>query len=561
MKTHSMSTSTIDTDITHYTISEMLQILDIDELDENEIIDKTDKYSEDNSDNPQLSIFFQDMQSQLLKYMNSSQQDTNSSLQDTNSSQQDPDNAEKQTTNWNTNQVLQQSNTNQQSKITDRKQKIDVYNNPQVPMKREQLGINNNFNVDVAQDSLNPNLENKTSRFVNLDSQYRQSTNVIENSASDYTLDLSDPLTNVLNMRLYSYQIPFTWYTIDPAYGNTCFWVKIDSNDPTSEPVAITIEAGNYTPTEFVTAVNAAFVSAGFTFATPTTQPVSYNSNNGKITINLTGGSYIPPLSPSPPQPITDQSTIIFYDYTASLQCHTNCVNTSYYINQTLGWIMGYRLPQIQVSISATGNVAPAILDLIGTKYIILVLDDYNQNHINNGLVTITETSKTLKMPSYYSPDLPYTCSRALSQNINQQLQELQQTQSNNPNLILTDNFDPNYKTVPQMLPSAPRILTQSQIYTINEIVKNNENNTNYRTKAPTNTDVFAIIPIKPSGASIGDLLVEFSGSLQDNKRTYFGPVNVERMRIKLVNDKGNVMNLNGADWCITIIAELLYQY
>jgi hypothetical protein len=531
--------STIDTDITHYTISEMLQILDMDELDENEIIDKTDKYSEDNSDNPQLSIFFQDMQSQLLKYMNS--------IQYTNLSQQDSYNAEKQTTNWINNQALQQSDTNQQSKITDRKQKIDVYNNPQVPMKREQLGINNNFNIDVAQDSLNPNLENKTSRFVNLDSQYRQSTNVIENPASDYTLDLSDPLTNVLNMRLYSYQIPFTWYTIDPAYGNTCFWVKID---PISVPIAITIEAGNYTPTEFVTAVNNAFTVAGFTFTPPTIQPVSYNSNNGKITINLAGVS-----SPT----ITDQSIIIFYDYTATLQCHTNCVNTSYYINQTLGWVMGYRLPQIQVSL--TGNVAPAILDLVGTKYIILVLDDYNQNHINNGLVTITETSKTLKMPSYYSPDLPYTCSRALSQNINQQLQELQQTQSNNPNLILTDNLDPNYKTYPQMLPSAPRILTQSQIYTINEIVKNNDNNTNYRTKAPTNTDVFAILPIKPSGASIGDLLVEFSGSLQDNKRTYFGPVNVERMRIKLVNDKGNVMNLNGADWCITIIAELLYQY
>ena len=29
----STSTSTIDTDITHYTISEMLQILDMDELD------------------------------------------------------------------------------------------------------------------------------------------------------------------------------------------------------------------------------------------------------------------------------------------------------------------------------------------------------------------------------------------------------------------------------------------------------------------------------------------------------------------------------------------------
>ena len=550
----------IDTDISHYTISEMLQILDMDELDENEIIDKTDTYGETN---PELSLFFQEMKSQLLQYMNSSQ-DENLNMEttlNTDNTQKYPL-SEKQTTDWITNQVLQQSDTNQQSKITDRKQKIDVYNNPQVPMKREQIGINNNFIVDVAQDSLNPNLENKTSRFVNLDSQYRQSTNVIENTATDYTLDLSDPLTNVLNMRLYSYQIPFTWYTIDPAYGNTCFWINIDTTTPTSVPIAITIEAGNYTPTEFVAAVNAAFATALFLFPT-TTQPVSYNSNNGKITINLAGGSYNP--SSQPTQPITENSSIIFYDYTATLQCHRSCANISYYINQTLGWIMGYRLPQLQLSLSTSGGVepliAPAILDLVGTKYIILVLDDYNQNHINNGLVTITEISKTLKMPSYYSPDLPYTCSRALSQTTNLQLQKLQQTEANNPDLILTENLDPNYKSYPQMLPSAPRILTQSQIYTINEIVKNNDNNTNYRTKAPTNTDVFAILPIKPSGASIGDLLVEFSGSLQDNKRTYFGPVNIDRMRIKLVNDKGNVMNLNGADWSITIIAELLYQY
>jgi hypothetical protein len=547
----------IDTDISHYTISEMLQILDmddLDELDENEIIEKTNGYIDNRATNPQLSLFFQEMQNQLLQYMNSSS-----------SQEQNADNRqiypilEKQTTAWNTTQVLQQSDPNQQSKITDRTQKIDVYNNSQFPMKREQLGINNNFNVDVAQDSLNPNLENKTSRFINLDSQYRQPAAIADNSATDYTLDLSDPLTNVLNMRLYSYQIPFTWYTIDPAYGNTCFWINID---PTLEPIAITIEAGNYTPSEFVAALNAAFRVAGFFFDPTGIQPVSYNSKNGKITINLN-------IDHDSLETFTENSSIIFYDYSASVQCSKSCLNISHYINQTLGWIMGYRLPEIMLSIISTTNeivplVAPAILDLIGTKYIILVLDDYNQNHINNGLVTITETSKTLKMPSYYSPDLPYTCSRALSRALSSALSQdtnTQQTQANNPNLLVTDKLMPNYTLYPEMLPSAPRILTQSQIYTINEIVKNNDTNTNYRTKAPTNTDVFAILPIKPSGASIGDLLVEFSGSLQDNKRTYFGPVNIDRMRIKLVNDKGNVMNLNGADWSITIIAELLYQY
>ena len=69
------------------------------------------------------------------------------------------------------------------------------------------------------------------------------------------------------------------------------------------------------------------------------------------------------------------------------------------------------------------------------------------------------------------------------------------------------------------------------------------------------------MIPIKISGSNTGTLLVEFSGSLQDNIRTYFGPVNIDRMHVKLLDDKGNVLNLNGADWSITLISENLYQY
>jgi hypothetical protein len=58
-----------------------------------------------------------------------------------------------------------------------------------------------------------------------------------------------------------------------------------------------------------------------------------------------------------------------------------------------------------------------------------------------------------------------------------------------------------------------------------------------------------------------GDVNVEFGGSMQDNKRIYFGPVNISRIRVKLLDDKGHVVNLNGCDWCVTIISENLYQY
>ena len=110
------------------------------------------------------------------------------------------------------------------------------------------------------------------------------------------------------------------------------------------------------------------------------------------------------------------------------------------------------------------------------------------------------------------------------------------------------------------MVPSAPRTLTQSQLYTINQIIKNNDQNSNYRVRAPTTTDVFAIIPVK-GGLKLGDLYVELSGSLQDLKRTYFGPVDIERLRIRLLDDKGNLLNLNGSDWSIILISENLYQY
>ena len=95
-------------------------------------------------------------------------------------------------------------------------------------MNREQLGVHSSYNLPISQDSLNPNLKNITSRFMNLDSQFRQPTSSGESSATDYTLDLSEPLNNVLSMRLYSIQIPYAWYTVDSQLGTNCFWIKLE---------------------------------------------------------------------------------------------------------------------------------------------------------------------------------------------------------------------------------------------------------------------------------------------------------------------------------------------
>jgi hypothetical protein len=261
---------------------------------------------------------------------------------------------------------------------------------------------------------------------------------------------------------------------------------------------------------------------------------------------------------------------ITFFDFTAVLQCNpglNKCVNKTFYMDESLGWLLGFRVPFLNVaeldSFGNPGNTGVAVLNLYGTKYLILVIDDFNQNHINNTFVTISETSKQIKLPSYYSPDLPYVCLNGgglgTGSNINSLVGSL--NQNTDVGLLIEDKANLGVVNVPVMVPSAPRVLTQSQIYTINEIMKNNLNRTNYKTRAPTNPDMFSIIPIKTYGVQTGGLIVEFGGTLQDNKRTYFGPVNIERLKVQLLDDKGNVLNLNGADWSINMICECLYKY
>ena len=586
--------STIDYNVDNYTITELFAILDLDDPDSDDIMDTTNKYiqqfSPDGENQPQLVNFFQSIQTKLLRYM----QALETSGED---AEYTPN--EKQTNDWWKNEVLPQKNNVQKDKVTDRVQKIDVYDNGHVPMNREQLGVNNNFTVPVAQDTLNPNLENVTSRFINLDSQFRQASGGSESMSTDYTMDLSDPLTNVLSLRLYAIQIPYTWYTIDYVYGNTCFWVTNAGNT-----FKIFVEPGNYSPTDFCTAVNTAFTTpANFQFSDsdcgiswsqaftytglviPTPSITSFNSNNGKITINLKDWT----------DPATNTiKTIIqykdifnfetdayftFFDITGSKSCYECGTNpcgsgsSQHTFNGTLGWLMGFRLPLQPVF--TNGNTPQCILNLYGTKYFILVLDDYNQNHINNGLITITELSKTLPLPSYYNSSQPYICSPNVSNlpsildiNAVGNLSNITPAQAaslgvNPDNLFnsLQDKVDLGTGDIPQILPSAPRTLTQAQIYTINEIIKNRNKTISFRAKAPTNSDTFAMIPIKYGSLTTGQLYTEVSGQFQDNKRVYFGPVDIDRLRIMLLDDRGNTVDLHGADWCVTLISENLYQY
>ena len=160
-------------------------------------------------------------------------------------------------------------------------------------------------------------------------------------------------------------------------------------------------------------------------------------------------------------------------------------------------------------------------------NYFMILLDDYVQNHLNDGLVTITNTDTTLPLPSY--------ANRA------------------------TFKCNPKTKTLTSTtVSSTGKQLTANQLYAANEILNIKQTQKSQYSLGPTVQDIFGIIPIK-TGNTFGQPYIEFGGSLQLQERTYFGPVNIHRMSIKLINDKGDIVDLNGSNWSFSLICEQLY--
>ena len=535
----------IDLDITHYDTDELLAMFNLTDPTEDDIVRATSALiNKANADRlPKVAAFFQQAQDALLDELDKqsgpeedpgpdpeaqTEEEAEEEAED-GLDQEDNANAD-QLGQWWRNQYLKQTDETQASKPADRNNKIQVLQgNKHMPTKRERLGVNETYQVPVTQGTLNPNLKNTVTRLVNLDSQYRQIiTPNSENplgpaSPTNYTIDLTENLTNVLSIKLNSVQIPYAWYAIDYTSGTNVMFYRITG---ATTYTSFVVEPGNYTPLQLQAYMALQVPFNGTTFT------IAYNQNSGKMTItNNSINAY----------------DLLFFDptYHVPLSASTPEINDAIAaskLNSNLGWLMGFRgtnrvppvpnqlLYQLQPVASAPANAitTEALTDTYGPKYLILVLDDYNQNHLNKGLVTTATNDTKLSIPSYFNPGLPVVCDA-----------------SNNPFYVQ----------------SSPRQLTQAQIYTINTIIQDRNNTTIDRYTGPTTTDVLALIPVKTYSLLPGQPYIEFGSSLQTNERIYFGPVNIERMKLQLMDDKGNILNMHGNDWSFTITSTHLYEY
>lgn len=490
----------------------------------------------------------------------------------------DKEHNEQETTmgNWWSNEYPAQGDQTQSEKATSRHQKVQFFPNSHFQMNQERLGVNQTYSVPVMQGTINPNQRNVTRRMVFIDSS--QKHNLSSGLNTDFTLDLSEPLTNVLQMHLHSIHLPNTWYTFSPHLGNTTFDLSFSGTS-----YCANISAGNYSGPELAKALQEAIhdVAPGANDVAPGANDIfKFEPKTNKMTIANDFDA--------------SMGTVVFTFYSptglqqatgAGSQCsQTAC--KSMFRNQNLGWSLGLRDLQTHVAPDGTVTYAnppggdftltiephktskivftpSAPVDTYGPKSFFLVVDDYNQNRLNKGVVSMTDRPTKLSVPTYVEPGLVDSYSGDIS---------------------CASVIPPPGMTGPtraeRVVKTYPRRLTQAQIYTANEILAN-RNTPDFRVPPVSADNVLAVIPLSgiqrtarltydstatpptpkdleyapatPFIASGTDLLV--------NERVYFGPVDIERMRVKLIDDRGNIVDLNSMDWSLTLCVEELYQY
>tara|TARA_A100001011_G_scaffold400034_1_gene511861 strand:- start:656 stop:2311 length:1656 start_codon:yes stop_codon:yes gene_type:complete len=508
-----MSAGDTDFDVKNYGIEELIAIMDASHdvpLSKSDIIDITQKYIDKYDDKPKFKKFFFDVRKKLLSEKSKA----------INDSIFGPDETERSIT-----EKIVGDRYKTSSELLDERKKVQAeLKFPSVISKP----------ASFIQGRLNPTYIDKIVRVINFDSKDRTildpmavncrvdgsgnpvfdsgNSNDRLDSASNYTVNLNEILTNVVEITLDTAEIPHAWYVFNASYGTNYFVTQHDAKP-------CMIDEGNYTSgQDIVNALNEAAnntdISRNLLFY--------YHARQNRISVKNTG---------------TELITIKWYSPMAELALCVEGGAVGQKLDYNLGWLLGFRSPEYPI-LPDVRIVSEAQLDLHGPRYLIISLDDFCNNKPNQSLIANKSNKANFKLPSYYNK---YTMDPGCEVPYNNTRRRGCRTRA--INMDLSSN------------------LTNKQKYTVDQLKLAMTGKPADRYDSPTPSDLLHRIPIVRNIAAPFNVSTTFKNLSPDLKRIYYGPVNLNKFSIKLLDDRGLLMNLNGVDWSFSIKVTQLKSY
>jgi len=310
-------------------------------------------------------------------------------------------------------------------------------------IKKKEVPYGQSLPSEFYQGTINPLNKRILKQNINIDTRFRE--NYYATQSSNFHLDLPIKLSQVVSMQLSALELPTTFYSISKTFGNNFMVLEIKGKSP----LIITIPDGNYTYLNLQDYLNKITTTSALTY---------YNTINFLVDINTPGGT-----TTSGSGKMIVGSTAGNLQFSINFQTDKNGSPDSHTpLPLKLGWILGFREGYYT---EATKYVSEGVIDILGPKYIYLVVDDFN-NNVSDG---------------FYGA---FTAS------------------------LLNKNI-------------LARITIQSNIFSISS-----QNNFNLIT----------------------------------SPRQYFGPVDVQKLQIQLLDEYGRILDLNNMDYSFCLTFQTVYD-
>jgi len=396
-------------------------------------------------------------------------------------------------------------------------------------------------------------LGSEIGRCATLEEVFPENPKAYVEPENNFTITLSTPMKRVVNLKVVQIEIPISWYAFRKCNGTTCFkmgpasgqkYYPIDAVADYTKLVRI--EEGNYTEQELIENLQQQMIELfGLDSSNNPNYSITYSGTTKKTTISATTPfnlffylektPLIPASSGSPEIPAI---TEMILDPTCN-SCAPNNVMPK--VDHNLGWLLGFRGTRYT---GKTTYTSESTINTYGPRTIGIEINDFTNNSSSDTVITIREEGDTFKRvrgvedcePPIPTNNLDYT-------NTDQGLKLLScRPPRNAEHPDKTKNGDLIKSTTKNMF-----FAKQQERRVWKPIVN--------RTRPYGNS--FARLQVKKME---GDIIFAEPND-ERRQKSYFGPVTISRLNFKLLDDRGEYLDLNGQQWSIRIDAEAIYQY
>lgn len=400
------------------------------------------------------------------------------------------------------------------------------------------------FPTNLTEGCINPLRRVSYNQIVNINSRFRDDYYITP--STDFFLTIPGIPNKVTSMKLVKVNLPNFIYTVNHKTGSNNFNIKIVTNNNTIYDTRIFIPSGSYAGTQIKDEINKELnnLISALSINGDINIYTEYNTITGKINFTIEWKTniikeviicfeYIEPC-----KGIIDCSGIAAEDFCKNDENFSQKPNSLYKDQMTLGWLLGFRGKYVYRSPkNATTNPAIGNFLTSGTTKSLSRKELKNLSNIKPRRARVTEIKNNGQQ--YLEPT--YNCC--------------------DPSGQMFESSDISFcYTIPNNNPSNSYLYAESIYDPIGNryfLLSINDFQNNH-TRA-------VISPMQDEALLNSHILGKLNGPCNDccfenNPRIYFGPSNINRLHVKLLDEFGRIVDLNNGDFSFSLELEILYD-